>query len=77
MAVMVRNGAKLYDLPMTEYIAVTCPYCGEPADLDVEESGGTRQTYVQDCPVCCQPWEVEVSQDREGDWSATVRTADE
>jgi hypothetical protein len=62
---------------MTEYIAVTCPYCGEPADLDVEESGGTRQTYVQDCPVCCQPWEVDVTQDRDGDWSATVRTADE
>jgi transposase-like protein len=56
---------------------MTCPYCGEPAELDVEDSGGTRQSYVQDCPVCCQPWQVEVTRDRDGDWKATVRTTDE
>lgn len=62
---------------MTEFVPVTCPYCGEAAELDVEESGGTRQSYVQDCPVCCQPWEVEVTRDREGDWVAALRTNDE
>lgn len=62
---------------MTAYIGVTCPYCGEPADLDVEESGGNRQAYVQDCPVCCQPWQVDVTRDRDGDWSAILRTSDE
>jgi hypothetical protein len=62
---------------MTEYIGVTCTYCGEPADLDVDETGASRQSYVQDCPVCCQPWQVEVQRDRDGDWQTSLRTGDE
>jgi hypothetical protein len=62
---------------MAEPLSLSCPYCGEPVDLDVDESGGERQTFLQDCPVCCQPWEVEVVRDREGGWNATLRTADE
>ena len=62
---------------MTEAIASGCPYCGEPVDVDIDEGGGTRQSYVQDCPVCCQPWQVEVTRDREGDWSVALRTTDE
>lgn len=62
---------------MTEFVPVNCPYCGEPADLDVDDTGASRQSYVQDCPVCCQPWQVEVTRDRDGDWSASVRTGDE
>jgi transposase-like protein len=62
---------------VTEYIPITCPYCGESAEIDVEETGASRQSYVQDCPVCCQPWQVEITRDRDGDWSASVRTGDE
>jgi hypothetical protein len=62
---------------VSEVIDVMCPYCGETAGLDVDEGGGLRQSYVQDCPVCCQPWQVEVTRDRDGDWSASLRTADE
>jgi len=58
-------------------VPVRCPYCGERADLDVDEGGGSRQTYVQDCPVCCQPWQVDVLRDPYGDWDASLRTADE
>jgi hypothetical protein len=58
-------------------LQASCPYCGEPVDLDIEEGGGGRQSYVQDCPVCCQPWEVEVIRLRHGAWSVTLRTADE
>ena len=61
----------------SETIPVDCPYCGEPADLDVDADGGARQRYVQDCPVCCQPWQVSVTRDRDGDWSAEVKTSDE
>ncbi len=37
-----------------------CPYCGEPVLVAVapEDAGGAR--YVEDCPVCCRPWQVEV-----------------
>ncbi|HUP64590.1 MAG TPA: CPXCG motif-containing cysteine-rich protein [Thermoanaerobaculia bacterium] len=62
---------------MSGVIRVSCPYCGKEADLVVDEGGGSRQTYVQDCPVCCQPWEVEATRDRESHWSAVVRTLDE
>ena len=60
-----------------ESVDVSCPYCGEPAALDVDPAGGSRQSYVQDCPVCCQPWQVEVVRDRDGEWSERVRTGDE
>ena len=62
---------------MAESIPSCCPYCGEDVDVDIDDTGGTRQSYVQDCPVCCQPWQVEVTQDRDGDWNATLRTGDE
>ena len=62
---------------MGHFLQVTCPYCGEDAELDVDEEGGSRQVYVQDCPVCCQPWQISVTRDRDGDWSATLRTGDE
>jgi len=58
-------------------LPTTCPYCGEPVEIDVDDGGGARQSYVQDCPVCCQPWQVDVSRDRDGDWSVALRTADE
>ncbi len=62
---------------MPEWLPVVCPYCGEPAELTVDDDGWSRQTYVEDCPVCCQPWQVELRRDEEGDWDATLRTADE
>ena len=58
-------------------VEVSCPYCGETVAISVDPGGGPAQEYVEDCPVCCQPWQVEVTRDREGDWSAMVRTGDE
>jgi hypothetical protein len=58
-------------------LAASCPYCGEPVDLDIDEDGGSRQSYVQDCPVCCQPWQVDVARHRDGEWSVALRTTDE
>jgi hypothetical protein len=40
---------------------VTCPYCGERVLIAVDPSEGSSQTYVEDCQVCCQPWQVHVS----------------
>lgn len=39
---------------------VWCPYCGEPSEINVDPSGGSLQNYVEDCPVCCRPWQVTV-----------------
>ena len=56
---------------------LSCPYCGEAVELEMDESGGRHQSYVEDCPVCCRPWEVEVTCDQDGDWTATLRTTDD
>jgi hypothetical protein len=39
---------------------VTCPYCGEEVEIGVDPGGGSNQSYVEDCPVCCSPWMVRV-----------------
>ena len=62
---------------MNESESLTCPYCGEPVDVMIDEGGGESQSYVEDCPVCCRPWQVEVTQDHDDGWSVTLRTSDE
>ena len=32
-----------------------CAGCFEWVETTVDESGGSRQVYVEDCQVCCQP----------------------
>ena len=62
---------------MNDLIELTCPYCGEDVELLVDEGGGPEQFYVEDCPVCCRPWQVAVIGDAETGWDATLRTSDE
>ncbi|MFQ5649718.1 MAG: CPXCG motif-containing cysteine-rich protein [bacterium] len=45
---------------MQDTFEILCPYCGEPNEIYVDYSGGPVQTYVEDCQVCCQPWQVRV-----------------
>jgi hypothetical protein len=39
---------------LEEDVEVTCPYCWEPITLELDLSV-EGQSYVEDCPVCCQP----------------------
>ncbi len=32
-----------------------CASCGEWNDTSVDETAGSRQSYVEDCQVCCKP----------------------
>ena len=43
---------------MQEQFPVTCPYCGEEVEVSVEAD--VEGSFVQDCEVCCNPWEVRV-----------------
>ena len=56
-----------------EAFFVTCPYCGEEVELDVEED--VRGSFVQDCEVCCNPWLVRVTRSA-GDVRVSVGRAD-
>ena len=44
-----------------------CAFCGEVNEIDVDVSAGSRQSYVEDCQVCCRPNVLDVSFDAEGD----------
>jgi transcription elongation factor Elf1 len=37
--------------------AFTCPHCGEEISVVLDLSV-SRQTYVEDCEVCCRPIEI-------------------
>jgi transcription elongation factor Elf1 len=42
---------------------VTCPYCGEEVQVYLEPD--VQGSLVIDCEVCCQPWHVHVTRDRD------------
>ncbi len=52
---------------------VNCPYCFEAVALFVDPE--TRGTFVEDCEVCCRPWQVHVSRELDGSWFVTVSRA--
>lgn len=37
---------------------VACPYCGQQNIILIDESAGDEQHYIEDCQVCCKPWQV-------------------
>jgi hypothetical protein len=51
----------------------TCPYCWAEISM-VLDTSVRRQTYVEDCEVCCNPIEVRYVVDEEGsiDFEARV-----
>ena len=66
------------DFPLGEGTAdlsadVTCPYCAEATEIALDPGSGAHQAYVEDCPVCCQPWNVRV--EYAGDGSARVEVS--
>lgn len=40
--------------PGTSESEVQCPFCGETFTIIVDTSV-SRQTYIEDCSVCCRP----------------------
>jgi len=41
----------------------SCPYCGEPVLVALAPEDANGADYVEDCPVCCRPWQVNVVQE--------------
>ena len=57
--------------------AVTCPYCAEASEITLDPGGGAHQAYVEDCPVCCQPWNVRVEYADDGSAHVEVSALDQ
>jgi hypothetical protein len=49
------------DSALETEVEVSCPYCGEVVAISLDVGGGATQEYVEDCQVCCRPWQVYVS----------------
>ncbi|MEE9382105.1 MAG: CPXCG motif-containing cysteine-rich protein [Nannocystaceae bacterium] len=49
---------------MNDTVLVTCPYCFESVELVVDP--GDFGLMIEDCAVCCRPWEVRVNRGDDG-----------
>jgi hypothetical protein len=36
-------------------VEYACAFCGEENEVFPDQTGGRRQTFTEDCTVCCRP----------------------
>lgn len=58
-------------MQMLEERSTLCPYCGESISLLLDLSLGDQQ-YIEDCPVCCRPIEVQLTERDDGSMDLTL-----
>ena len=56
---------------------VVCPWCAETNEITLDPGSGDAQEYVQDCEVCCKPWDVHVTYGVDGKADVTVTAVDD
>jgi Cysteine-rich CPXCG len=56
-------------------VTYSCAFCGEDNDVFVDPSGGRRQTFTEDCAVCCRPNLITLT--IEGDGEVLLEAAQE
>jgi len=56
---------------MEDEIEVVCPYCGEPGSVSAAP-GEEDESFVQDCAVCCRPWQVRIRHRRDGSAEVSI-----
>jgi hypothetical protein len=76
------DGAMDDDFPLGDGTADTsaevhCPYCGQPVEIALDPGSGARQEYVEDCEVCCRPWQVSVTYGADGAAAVDLAAADD
>jgi cysteine-rich CPXCG protein len=49
-----------------------CAFCGEENEVFVDTSGGRRQTFTEDCTVCCRPNLITLIIDDDGEVDVEV-----
>ena len=50
-------------LPALMESGFQCAGCGEWNSTTVDESAGRRQSYVEDCQICCKPNALQIEYD--------------
>jgi hypothetical protein len=59
-----------WELGSTE---IQCPACGEWSELTLDPDSSGRM--IEDCPVCCRPWQLDVAWDEDGEPQVRVEPA--
>ena len=49
-----------------------CAFCGEENEVFVDTSAGRRQTFTEDCTVCCRPNLITLIIDDDGEIDVEV-----
>ena len=55
---------------------IACPNCGETIEIVIDLSA-PRQSYIEDCSVCCRPMRIKVRYARDGSAQVTADAEDE
>jgi len=53
-----------------------CPYCAALTSVVIDLTGGSHQTFVTDCEICCRPITATVTVDKDGISSFEARKED-
>jgi hypothetical protein len=61
----IESNVILFKMPDISEKNISCPYCGEPMSILVEEFDAA-QSYTEDCQVCCQPIVLNIRTDSAG-----------
>ncbi|QDV65859.1 MULTISPECIES: CPXCG motif-containing cysteine-rich protein [Crateriforma] len=48
------------DRELNDESTYVCDGCGEEIVIPIDVTEGSRQDYVEDCPVCCRPNHIHV-----------------
>ena len=60
---------------LTEH-SIGCPYCGENINVLVDHAN-LPVNYIEDCQVCCQPINLHIASDIDGDISIDAARDDD
>jgi hypothetical protein len=54
-------------------VEVICPYCHQLVLLVLDPHA--RGSFIQDCDLCCRPWQVQAQRDEDGEWLVNIERA--
>ncbi|MHB8178624.1 MAG: CPXCG motif-containing cysteine-rich protein [Vulcanimicrobiaceae bacterium] len=53
-------------MPLDDDALFACPVCGTHCAVGADPTGGRRQHFIEECPVCCRPLVFDVTFDENG-----------
>ncbi|MDQ4147439.1 MAG: CPXCG motif-containing cysteine-rich protein [Pseudomonadota bacterium] len=61
---------------LIEDLVVSCPYCGQAMEIDIDCTGGD-QSFYEDCQTCCMSVRFVITVDEAGNLSSATALRDD